>query len=239
MKKSLFLLPLIIFSACSLTQNAPSLEYKIHEITEKNESFEIALSLSRPDLLLKQSQFEMSLTDVQKQMMVSNLSLNDSPCLITELPARCDTIDLKKSLSLKADFPDASLSTTLTLPSFDFSLSNPEIEHPVEKDDKAVLFFKDVNADSYEIEIKACYDENNCIVSVYDIAKEEGVHKISPRGDLTYFAELSHPGTSIKTVFKYDPSLFENVTYTVKAIKNWPSLPQILLKSEKTSSLSF
>jgi hypothetical protein len=239
MNKSLFLIPLIVFSACSLAQSTPSLEYKIHEITEINEAYEITLSLSRSDLLLKQSNFEMSLTDVQNEMKVSNISLNDAPCLISEIPAKCEAEDLKKTLSLKADFPDTSLSTTLVSPSFDFSLLNPEITHPVEKDDKAVLVFEDVMADTYEIEINACYDENNCMISQYDIINEEGVWKILPRGDLTYFAEISHPGTSIKTVFKYDPSLFESVTYTVKAMKKWPSLPGISLKSEKSASVSF
>lgn len=239
MKKILLLLSIFLLGSCNLTDNPEGLSYQIFGITEKNDTYELSLALSRPDLHLKQSQFSMSLTDLQKEMRITNLSLNGMPCLIERTPFKCETEDLSKELKLKADFPDTVLETVILPRSFDFSLSSPEITHPLDKDDKEILVFKSVFADFYEIKINACYDEENCQVSIYDITKEDLVYKIHPRNDLAYFSEIFPMGDSLKAVFKYDPSLFSSVEYTVTAFKEWPSVIPFYLKSEKTTTVSF
>jgi hypothetical protein len=239
MKKIAILFTILLLTSCTNSNKEAELGYNITGITEKNDTYEIALSVSRPDLSLKQPQFNMSLTDLQENLRLKNLSLNDTPCFINEIPGICEFSDYNEKQILKAEFIDTRLESELLLPSFDFSLEKPEIDAPKEDDDKTVLIFKEVNADSYDVEIKACYDADSCQISLYSVKKDVDITNVYPQNELTYFAEISHPGNFIKLIFKFDPSLFKTVTYSVTANKKWPSLLGISLESEKSSEITF
>lgn len=240
MRKLLFILPLIILSSCLIQSQSPSLSYNILGIKETNSGYELKISLIRPDQNFRQSPYEMSVTDLQDKIKVSELSINGVPCDIDVLPHKCLVSDLSKPGKLSATFQDTTLETDMILPNFEFSMESPEIELPSEpEDDKTVLQFTDVSADSYEFTLNTCYNEENCVSSKYLIEKEDEIWKINAEDEIAFFAEISHPANSIKVVLKIDDTLFSKIDYQIKAQKKWQSANVQSLSSEKTTIKSF